>query len=120
MESQRQRQKLINRLKALNGIQFEIKQQKRRYEETKDNVTLANLQTLETEYLMIEKAITSIQDPRKREVIRLRYIDNATWKAIAFEFYGSECDFVECLDRYTRRCYDLRNAALKELVELIK
>lgn len=109
------KKKLIKRLEYLSGICFEIKQLKRRLEENPDDAGSRNLAEIEKEYNIIVGAIGKIESPRKREILRMRYIDNATWKAIAYEFYGHEPDFSSSIDRYLRRCYDARNSALQEL-----
>ena len=52
----------------------------------------------------IEEAISQIQDPMEREVLRLRYIDGDCWKPmpwgeVALRIYGDN----DCL-LYTSRC----------------
>lgn len=114
------KKKIIRKLETLNGLAFEIKQLKRRLEENPDEVGSWNLVEIEKEYNIIVEAIGKIESPRKREILRMRYIDNATWKAIAYEFYGHEVDFSNSIDRYLRRCYDARNSALEELEKNLK
>lgn len=115
-----QKKQLIKKLESLRGVFFELKQMRRRLEENPDNQAREKLLKLESEYNQIINAIDKIESPYKREIIRMRYIDNATWKAIAFEFYGHEGDFTDSLDRYLRRCYDARNSALVELEKNLK
>ena len=109
------KKKLVKRLESLSGICFEIRQLKRRLEENPDDLVHRNLEEIEKEYNTIIDAINKIETPHKREILRMRYIDNATWKAIAYELYGHESDFSNSLDRCLRRCYDARNSALEEL-----
>lgn len=109
------KKRLIKRLEMLSGLSFEIKQLKRRIIDNPDDVARRNLAEAENEYNLLAGGIGRIESPRKREILRMRYIDNATWKAIAYEFYGHEPDFSNSIDRYLRRCYDARNSALAEL-----
>ena len=92
------KKKLIKRLESLNGIGFEIRQLKRRLEENPDDAVKKNLCEIEKEYNTVIEAIGKIDSPRKREILRMRYIDNATWKAIAYEFFGHEPDFSTSID----------------------
>lgn len=115
-----QKKQLIKKLETLNGLSFEIRQLKRRLEENNDAVLKNSLEDVEKEYNRYVYAIAQIESPHKREILRLRYIDNATWKAIAYEFYGHEVDFSNSIDRYLRRCYDARNSALEELEKKLK
>lgn len=110
-----QKKQLIKKLESLGGLSFEIRQLKRRLAENQDSALRRNLEEIEKEYNRYIFAIAKIESPHKREILRMRYIDNATWKAIAYEFYGQEGDFSDSLDRYLRRCYDARNSALEEL-----
>ena len=59
------------------------------YEERIRPLIEANLREMEK----IEEAISQIQDPMEREVLRLRYIDGACWKPmpwseVALQIYG--------------------------------
>ena len=80
------------------------------YEERIRPLIEANLREMEK----IEEAISQIQDPMEREVLRLRYIDGACWKPmpwgeVALQIYGDNDD--KCL----RATYRLHNLALDSL-----
>ena len=123
-----EKKEILEKLSSMVGIRIEIKQQKRRLETLKannenttwDNKEIEKLESdiaqLTKKYNLINEAINNVSDPLKREVLRMRYIDNATWKAIAYEFFNTEEEFCEEIERYIRRCYDLRNTALQEIL----
>ena len=119
-----EKKEVLEKLTSMAGIKIEIKQQKRRLEALKNNnEESTEIEKLEKEiaqltkkYNLINDAINYVSDPLKREVLRMRYIDNATWKAIAYEFFNTEEEFCEEIERYIRRCYDLRNTALPEIL----
>lgn len=113
--TEEEKKAIIKKLESVSGLAFEIKQLKRRFEENPTDAVSVNLNEVEKEYNAIVMAISEIESPHKREILRMRYIDNATWKAIAYEFYGQEPDFSYSIERYLRRCYDARNSALEEL-----
>ena len=127
-----EKKELVDKLTAMAGMKIEIKQQKRRLEALKNNNEettwdIKEIEKLEKdidqltkEYNLLDEAINNVSDPVKREVLRMRYIDNATWKAIAYEFFNTEEEFCEEIERYIRRCYDLRNAALQEILTYTK
>lgn len=80
------------------------------YEERIRPLIEANLREMEK----IEEAISQIQDPMEREVLRLRYLDGACWRPIpwgevALRIYGDNDD------KHLRATYRLYSRALSSM-----
>ena len=75
------------------------------------------IDTNKREMLRIEAAVASLQNPREREVLRLRYLDGSgprlqSWKTVALWVFGyNKRSHLEALRR-------IHNAALSHLEDL--
>lgn len=63
----------------------------------------------------IEELIEQMEKPNEQTAIEMRYLDGASWKAIAAAIYGDEPDYDEKEDRYLKRTFKIHGSALQTL-----
>lgn len=69
----------------------------------------------DTERKLLDGLISRLQNPDKKTVLRLRYIDAEEWEDVLFVVFGGKEDFSEKYDNYKQRIFRYHKAALEEL-----
>jgi len=64
------------------------------------------------EEIEIERAIALLEAPIERQILRLKYVDDETWKGVVDTLYGAERDYIEHYEDYQRKTYYYHKRAL--------
>ena len=73
-----------------------------------------------TERAFFESVIKHLRRSDERAVIRVRYIDNASWDEVVDVLFGGKEDLLEREDIYLRRVYKLHGQALLSMAKYIE
>lgn len=94
----------------------ELLQQKTELEEEIREV----IERRKTERSFFESVIKNLRRSDERAVIRVRYIDNASWDEVVDVLFGGKEDLLEKEDIYLRRVYKLHGQALLSMAKYIR
>lgn len=75
---------------------------------------------IEEENCFIEKHIRRLDEPKQKQVIRLRYISCMDWDDVLFNMFGDNRNFIDNYDSYKRRMFALHRKAIDNLRDLTK
>lgn len=73
-----------------------------------------------SERAFFERVIGHLRRSDERAVIRVRYIDNASWDEVVDVLFGGKEDLLEREDVYLRRTYRLHGQALLSMAKYIE
>ena len=75
---------------------------------------------LEIEEQYIETFVRRLENPKQKQVIRLRYLSNYDWDDVLISMFGQKEKFSMRQDSYSRRMYGLHRRAIEELYKMTK
>lgn len=80
----------------------------------------AVIEQRKAERVFFERVIKHLRRSDERAVIRVRYIDNASWDEVVDVLFGGKEDLLEREDIYLRRVYKLHGQALLSMAKYIE
>lgn len=75
---------------------------------------------LKIEKQYIEDHVRQLENPKHKQVIRLRYLSNKDWDDVLLCMFGQNKNFSMNQDSYSRRMYGLHRRAIEELYKMTK
>ncbi len=79
---------------------------------------LGMIQERDVQKARIERMVKCLRKSGERAVIRMRYLDVASWNEVQKMLYGSNEDYEDKLENYKQRMFRLHSSAIESLAKI--